>query len=217
MRLRNDPKAQSIINENSHLFVLNPQNWKGKWKKFFQNNNDIYLEIGSGKGQFVINQALLHPKTNFIGIEKNKVICAKIFKKYNLLETKPQNLIILNIDARDLLQVFAQGEITKIFLNFSDPWPKKRHHKNRLTHKTFLDMYKNVLTDNGIIEFKTDNNDFFEWSLESIHNEKWNIIYYTKDLYSVLENKNNLDNISTEYEERFNRLGKNINKVIFRP
>lgn len=217
MRLRNDPKAQCIINENSHFFILNPQVWKGQWKKIFQNNNDIYLEIGSGKGQFIINKALSHPKINFIGIEKNKVICAKLFKKYNLLEIKPKNLIILNIDALNLLEVFNKQEIARIFLNFSDPWPKKRHHKNRLTHKKYLYMYKIILSTNGIIELKTDNNDFFEWSLESISNEKWNIKYQTRDLYLDLNNENNHNNIPTEYEERFKKLGNKINKVIFYP
>lgn len=217
MRLRNDPKAHEIVNENE-LFLkydLNEQN-PIAWPKSFA-NGQIYLEIGSGKGDFIINNALTYLNINFIGVEKSIVICSKIYKKIAKLNVEIPNLRIINCDAKDLLTIFNNKKVSKIYLNFSDPWPKKRHHKYRLTHNKFLQIYEKLLADDGIIELKTDNDSFYTWSLEEIKNNNWEVLYTTSDLYSELNNKFNSNNIKTEYEKRFIKENKNINKIIFKP
>ena len=215
MRLRNDPNAKKIVDENDNFFIKEDVIKNNRWNKIFKNNNPIYLEIGSGKGKFIIDNAIKYPNINFIGIEKNITICAKILKKVNEVTQDIDNLKILNIDASSLLDYFQPKEISKIYLNFSDPWPKKRHHKNRLTHQNFLNIYEKLLNDGSYIELKTDNDEFFNWTIDSLNFNNWKIIYQTTNLYHELDNKFNKENIATEYELRFINENKNINKIIF--
>ncbi|MGL4950621.1 MAG: tRNA (guanosine(46)-N7)-methyltransferase TrmB [Mycoplasma sp.] len=217
MRLRNDPKAKLILEENKDIYTT----WESgdgflNLKKMFNNSNPVYLEIGMGKGQFLIQHALNNPNINYIGIEKNTVICSKAIKKYLALGEKLKNFKLLNMDANKLPECFAPNSISKIYLNFSDPWPKARHAKNRLTNIRFLNLYKEILISEGVIEQKTDNESLYTYSLEVINeNDSVLLLYTTNDLYRDIEHSQNLNNIPTEYETRFSQI-KNINKIIFK-
>ena len=215
MRLRNDKNAINILLDNQKWYLHEPKQISNS---IFNNNQKIELEIGMGKGNFIINKALQNPKINYIGLEKNLVICSKAIKKIIKSESDLNNLKIINIDAKNLNLIFACNSIDKIYLNFSDPWPKKRHIKNRLTNPSFLKIYKQIIKKDGWIEFKTDNDDLFKYTLEVLkENKDWcEIIYYTTDLYSNLDNEYNFNNIATEYEIKFHNLNKNINKIIFK-
>lgn len=215
MRLRNDKNAINILLDNQKWYLHEPNRIDNN---IFNNNQKIELEIGMGKGNFIINKALQNPEINYVGLEKNLVICSKAIKKIIKSESDLNNLKIINIDAKNLNTIFTYNSIDKIYLNFSDPWPKKRHIKNRLTNPSFLKIYKQILRNNGWIEFKTDNDDLFKYTLEVLkENNDWcEIIYYTTDLYSNLDNEYNLNNIATEYEMKFHNLNKNINKIIFK-
>lgn len=217
MRLRNDNKSEEILNNNQQYFLdLKKTENIECLKKFIKSKPKFYLEIGMGKGQFIINNALNNLNINYLGLEKNKVICAKAIKKILNTNQVINNLKITNYDAKNLLEVINPNSVNKIFLNFSDPWPKKRHTKNRLTHPKFLMLYKDILTNDGIVELKTDNDDFFNYTLEVLHSlDDVNILYSTTDLHNDLNNEWNVNNIETEYEMRFKSLNKNINKVVF--
>ena len=195
MRQRNVKNKKDIIN-NSKYIILNPNDYKGVWNKQFDNNNPIYIEIGMGKGDFILENAICYPNINFIGIEKYDSIMALAIKKidkYNL-----NNLKLIRMDALSLDEVFSK-EIDKIYLNFSDPWPKERHAKRRLTSNIFLEKYNNVFKNNPVIEMKTDNQGLFEYSLISFNNYGYMIKNISLDLHnSVIEN-----NIMTEYERKF--------------
>jgi tRNA (guanine-N7-)-methyltransferase len=205
-RLRKDPNALTIL-KKSKIVIKKPS------KKYFNNKNDLCIEIGMGKGNFIINKAIKNPKTNFIGIDLFPTVIMKAIKKYDSLKDKPKNLKLLSCDASKLLEYFKQKTISTIFLNFSDPWPKAKHEKRRLTSENFLKLYYTLLKDEGTIEFKTDNDKLFSYSLESIPNSKiFNIIYFTKDLYS--DKQQLVNNIQTEYEQKFVSINKNINKLI---
>lgn len=216
MRLRKLHNAKEILNQNKNLFINNPKEIKD-WFFIFNNKNKIYLEIGMGKGQFILQNAINNRDINYIGVELNETICAKAIKKINSSENKIENIRILNFNAKELNEIFKQREISKIFLNFSDPWPKARHEKNRLTSNKFLDIYKNILTKDGIVEFKTDNDQLYEYSKDVLLNRKdIKIIYFTNNLYQELDNEFNKNNIATEYENKFVLQDKNINKIIFK-
>ncbi len=169
-----------------------------------------------GKGQFIMQNAIAFPNTNFIGVELNETICAKAVKKIVSNDEPLQNLRVINYDARELSTIFSPHSITKIFLNFSDPWPKKRHAKNRLTSNNFLDIYKQLLKPQGEIVLKTDNDGFFAFTMEVLAaRPDVKIIYNTTNLYAEINLPINQGNIATEYENRFVALNKNINKVVF--
>ena len=153
MRLRNIPGARETIAESRYT-VKNYKEYKGKWNELFGNDNEIHIEIGMGKGKFIIDNALKYPHINFIGIEKYSSVLVRAIQKVEELEI--DNLRFISMDAEDLEDTFEQGEIGKIYLNFSDPWPKERHAKRRLTSTNFLNRYDKVLKKDGIIEFKTD-------------------------------------------------------------
>ncbi|WP_425378448.1 tRNA (guanosine(46)-N7)-methyltransferase TrmB [Spiroplasma endosymbiont of Polydrusus pterygomalis] len=207
MRLRNKPWATDYIMENPTFAIPNPDHYKEQWKKnVFKNNNTLNIEIGTGKGDFIIALAKKYPDQNFLAIERYPSVLFLALKKI-IAENLP-NLKIIVFDATLLTNVFAPKEINKIYLNFSDPWPKARHEKRRLTNKIFLDFYQIILQDKGEIHFKTDNDQLFQYSLTSFQDNNWKIVDYTTDLYhsSYLAN-----NIPTEYEQRFVKLGKNIN------
>lgn len=203
MRRRNVKNAQSRIDNHLDLVIKNPQDYRGKWQELFNNRNPIYLEIGMGKGKFLLEHANHNPNINYIGLEKFDSVIVQAVEKISL--SRLSNIKLINEDATKILEFFDQKEIQKIYLNFSDPWPKNRHEKRRLTHKNFLKKYESIL--NGDLEMKTDNQTFFEYSLISFNQEQWKFLDLSLDLHhrSVDETI-----ISTEYEERFIKKGNQI-------
>ena len=185
---------KEIIN-SSILVVNNPFEYRGKWRDLFQNNNPIYIEIGMGKGDFILEKAKKYPNINFIGIEKYDSILALAIKK---IDVSLSNLKLIRMDAKDIDYVF-ENEIDEIFLNFSDPWPKPRHAKRRLTSNEFLTKYDLLFRNNKIIEMKTDNRGLFEYSLISFNENAYQI----KEISLNLHKDNYPDNIMTEYERKF--------------
>ncbi len=209
MRLRNIKGAREAI-EASPYVILDPENYKGRWHEVFGNDHLLRLEVGMGKGQFIMEQARRHPEVNFIGIEMYSSVLIRALQKME--EEELPNLKFLRIDARTLPECFAQGEVDRIYLNFSDPWPKDRHAKRRLTSRQFLARYDQVLKSDGIIEFKTDNRPLFDFSLEEAKEANWHIDLCTYDLHH--EEELMQDNIMTEYEARFSAQGNPIHKMI---
>lgn len=203
MRLRNIKNAKEIIN-NYDNYINNPEDYKGKWNKVFNNNNPIYIEIGMGKGKFIKENALKNSNINYIGIDRYDAIVAKAIKNM----PKIDNLRIIRIDANDIEKVF-DNEISLIFLNFSDPWPKDRHEKRRLTDTNFLIKYDNIFKNNNKIILKTDNRNLFEYSIISLSKYGYIINNISLDLH----NKVDKDIITTEYEEKFMKNGNLIYKL----
>lgn len=210
MRLRNIPGADEVV-QNSAFCIQNPAEWKGKWATLFENDNPIHIEIGMGKGRFLMDLAALNPNINYIGIERYTSVLLRAVQK---IEENPlANVRFLCIDAATLPEIFAFGEVNRIYLNFSDPWPKDRHARRRLTSSEFLARYDAFLAKDGRIEFKTDNVDLFNFSLEEIKNSPvWHIDVHTFDLHE--DPMLNFGNIMTEYEEKFSSKGNPICKLI---
>lgn len=208
MRLRKIKNASEIIDQNSDIILTNPTEYKGKWKGFFRNDNPIYVEIGMGKGKFILEHAKRNPNINYIGIEKEQSVIIRAVEKQ--LEAKCDNLILVNFDATNILDIFSENEVDKIYLNFSDPWPKSKHSKRRLTYPTFLSNYKVILTNDGDIELKTDNRKLFEYSLVSLNNLDMHFEEVNLDLHTPHENEEAKDIITTEYEDRFVKLNHPI-------
>ena len=202
MRQRNVKNKKEII-DNSNYIVLSPCMYKGKWHEIFKNDNPIYIEIGMGKGDFILQNAINYPNINFIGIEKFDSIMALAIKKIE--QNTINNLKLIRMDALNIDEVFDK-EVSKIFLNFSDPWPKKRHAKRRLTSDVFLSKYDSVFKDEHIIEMKTDNQNLFEYSLISFNENGYKINEISLDLH----NGDKEDNIMTEYEMKFSTQNKRI-------
>ncbi len=201
MRLRNVKNKEEILKSTTYL-EKEPESNKGKWKEVFNNSNDIHIEIGMGKGDFIIENALTYPNINFIGIEKYDSVIARAIEKLN--DKELPNLRLIRMDANKIDEVFDK-EISEIYLNFSDPWPKKRHAKRRLTHESFLTFYNNLFKNKCHIIMKTDNDDLYEFSKESFINFGYKINKDIKDLH-----KENIFNIETEYEKKFSSLGFTI-------
>lgn len=215
MRLRHIPGAEEKVLEHPYV-VEDPKSKKGLWKDVFGNNNPIRIEIGMGKGQFITELAARNPDINYIGIEMYSTVMLKALSK-RAERTAAEghelpNLYYICTDARLLAEVFEVGEVDRIYLNFSDPWPKDRHAGRRLTSPQFLFVYDKFLKKDGIIEFKTDNMILFDYSLEAIPGAGWNIKAWTKDLHNNAEM--NVGNIMTEYEEKFSAKGNPICKLI---
>ena len=208
MRLKNVKGANEIIIKGLY-YVEDPYINKGNWNKVFNNDNPIYIEIGIGKGKFIVENAIKYPNINFIGIEKYDSVLVRAIQKSNELELN--NLKLVRMDAKRIEEVFDH-EVDRIYLNYSDPWPKDRHYKRRLTSYVFLDKYEHIFKNNKYIIMKTDNIDLFNFSLESLTNHGYNIEFMTNDLHSL----NDIDNIMTEYEEKFSNKGIKINKLIAR-
>lgn len=209
MRLRNIPGADEIIAKSQHV-IKNPEDYKGKWRNIFHNDNPIHIEIGMGKGQFLMKLAQLNPNINYIGIEKYTSVILRAVQKRNEIEI--HNLKLICMDAENIVNIFEQEEVDNIYLNFSDPWPKDRHAKRRLTSKEFLARYDSILNKNGTIEFKTDNEKLFQFSLDEINESKWNLDAYTFDLHH--DGLLAVGNVMTEYEEKFSSQGNPICKLI---
>lgn len=209
MRLRNVTGSREII-ADSRFVVHEPFAYKGKWNEIFGNNQPIQIEIGMGKGRFMMDMAAANPHLNFIGIEKYSTVLLRAIQK--MQENELPNLRFIRMDAEDICEVFDKGEVAKIYLNFSDPWPKDRHAKRRLPSKQFLERYHAILAKEGRIEFKTDNVDLFDFALSQIEPAGWKLEAMTRDLHH--DEKMLAGNIMTEYEEKFSSLGNPIYKYI---
>ena len=208
MRLRNVKNKDEIM-KNSTLLIENPSEYKGNWKKIFNNNNPIHIEIGMGKGDFIMEKANRYPNINFIGIEKFDSVIARAIEKIEGQDIIPNNLKLIRIDAKLIEEIFV-NEIDKIYLNFSDPWPKKRHSERRLTSSTFLRKYESIFKKNFEIIMKTDNISLFEYSLESFSKNGYILEKVSLDLHnSDIEN-----NIMTEYEKKFVEKNIKINYLV---
>lgn len=204
MRLRNVKNKEEILSSSSFL-VKDPKNYCGNWSNYFNNSNPIYIEIGMGKGQFIRENARCYPDINFIGIEKYDSVVAKCLPK---IDENLKNLAIVRMDALEIDQVFSH-EVDRIYLNFSDPWPKKRHHLRRLSSRIFLEKYENIFRKNSDICMRTDNSDLFCYSLMSFSEARYVLKNLTLDLHQQMPD--NL--ITTEYEDRFSSKGMPIYSV----
>lgn len=207
MRLRHIPGSEKEIAE-SPFVVSAPEEQKGRWSQAFGNDHLIEIEVGMGKGRFIMEMARLNPEVNYVGIERYASVLLRGLQK-RAAEELP-NLLFLCVDARCLPAIFAPGEVKRIYLNFSDPWPKDRHEKRRLTSKEFMTLYSQVLSPGGFVEFKTDNRGLFDYSLTSIPEAGWEIRHYTYDLHNSDYAEGN---VLTEYEEKFSALGNPIFKL----
>ena len=200
MRLKHIKNADVIIASSPYL-IKNPTLYKGKWKELFNNDNPIEIEIGTGKGKFIISLALDNPNINYIGIEKYDTPLVSAVKRLEGVEIN--NLKLICMDAFNIEEVFDH-EIDKIYLNFSDPWPKKRHTKRRLSSPLFLSKYDSLFKSDKRIQMKTDNDDLYEYSLLS----------FSENGYDIIKNDTSYrDTHTTEYEDKFISLGKNINYI----
>lgn len=208
MRLRNVPGARETIIENQ-FSVQQPEQMKGKWTEVFQNDHPIHIEVGMGKGQFIIEMARRNPEVNYIGIEKYSSVLVRAVEK--LEDFEQDNLRLIRMDAENIEEVFDKDEVDRIYLNFSDPWPKDRHAKRRLTSTRFLERYDNILTPEGRVMFKTDNKDLFDFSLEQVEEAGWILESHTYDLH---HSEYNEGNVMTEYEEKFSAKGNPICRLV---
>ena len=208
MRLRNVPGARETIIEN--LFsIQQPEQMKGKWHEVFQNDHPIHIEVGMGKGQFIIEMARRNPEVNYIGIEKYSSVLVRAVEKFEDFEQ--DNLRLIRMDAENIEEVFDKDEVERIYLIFSDPWPKDRHAKRRLTSTRFLERYDNILPPEGRVMFKTDNKDLFDFSLEQVEEAGWILENHTYDLH---HSEYNEGNVMTEYEEKFSAKGNPICRLV---
>lgn len=211
MRLKNIPGARERIAE-SKFVIQEPKTMKGNWRTFFENHNEIHIEVGMGKGRFMMEMAEKNPEINYLGIEMYSSVLLRAVQKME--EKELYNLRFILIDAREIAEVFEHEEVDRIYLNFSDPWPKDRHAKRRLPSRQFLQRFEQVLKKDGVIEFKTDNRDLFDFAVEETEPAGWEILEISYDLHQ--DEKMMKDNVMTEYEERFSSLGNPIYKYIIR-
>ena len=220
MRIRHIKGAEEYI-EQSPFVINEPQSFQGRWKEaVFGNQNPLYLEVGMGMGQFIRTHAQQHPEYNYIGFEINSTVLYKALRRYLELregagqpaELEASNLRFIRQDARFLAEDFGPGEVDRIYLNFSDPWPKDKNANKRLTSPVFMKLYDKILRPDGIIEFKTDNEGLFGYSLESIPECGWELAAVTRDLHGDPELSKG--NVMTEYEEKFSKKGNPIYKLI---
>ena len=208
MRLRHIPGSEEEIATSPYV-VQDPTGKKGCWNEVFGNENPIEIEIGMGKGRFIMELAALHPEINYVGIERYPSVLLRGLQKRADLEL--DNIYFMCVDAKNLADIYAPGEVEKIYLNFSDPWPKDRHEKRRLTSEDFMTVYNQILRPDGVVEFKTDNRGLFDYSLEAIPRAGWKIQDFTYDLH---HNEMGVGNVMTEYEEKFSSKGNPIYKLI---
>lgn len=226
MRQRNIKNLQEKLDMNSSFLIDNPKELKGSWHDIFGNENPICLEIGCGKGRFITSRAMDHPEQNYIAIEGQSNVVLRALQKAE--ENSIANLRIFITYVSDLKEYFDEGELSTVYLNFSDPWPKARHAKRRLTYRDRLKNYKEVLSPGGFIEFKTDNDGLFEFTLGEIEAVGYRVVEMTRDLHGEMSDEMFIElsgdmsafaadaaKYTTEYEEKFMALGKNINYVRF--
>ncbi|TDM07672.1 tRNA (guanosine(46)-N7)-methyltransferase TrmB [Macrococcus lamae] len=206
MRMRNKPWAEEYLLDHDAIVSIGDER-KQQITDWFGNNQPIHIEVGSGMGRFITEMAKHNPHINYIGIERDKNVMIRIVEK--AVEQNIENLRLLTLDAEKLPEYFQDGEVSRIYLNFSDPWPKTRHAKRRLTHENFLKLYKQVLAEDGEIHFKTDNQHLFEFSLESMSQFGMKLKNINLDLHTNEPE----DNIKTEYEEKFSNRGFRINRL----
>ncbi|AND41830.1 MULTISPECIES: tRNA (guanosine(46)-N7)-methyltransferase TrmB [Cytobacillus] len=204
MRQRNKPWAKDKLAEYPQYVISEPEKYKGKWKEAFDKDQPLHIEIGTGKGRFITGMAKANPENNYIGIELADSVIVTALDR--IIEDELPNVKLLNVNANDLRDYFEKGEVDRVYLNFSDPWPKKRHAKRRLTYKSFLEIYENILGDKGEIHFKTDNQGLFESSLMSFSEYGMLLTFVSLDLH----NSDYEGNIMTEYEEKFSSRGSRI-------
>ena len=211
MRQRNIKNLDQKIRRNSTFLVTDPESCRGRWRKVFGNNAPVYLEIGCGKGRFIALRAAAFPEKKFIAVEGQSNVALRALQKAETCHFDNLRIFIDYVD--DLGRYFEPGELAGIYLNFSDPWPKARHAKRRLTYREKLKNYRSVMSPEGTIEFKTDNDGLFAFTIDEIRNAGFSIWEMTTDLAaSTFESKL----FTTEYEERFGSAGKNINYVKFK-
>ena len=209
MRLRNVTGSREVIAACDYV-IHNPQECRGLWHEVFGNGHPIRIEIGMGKGRFIMDLARQNSDINYVGIEKYSSVLIRGIQK---LEADPlSNLYFIRMEAEEITSVFGEGEIDRIYLNFSDPWPKDRHAKRRLPSREFLRRYDEILIPDGVIEFKTDNHDLFQFALEELEPAGWKIVQMTEDLHHNAQMMKG--NVMTEYEERFSSKGNSIYKYI---
>lgn len=211
MRLRNVKGSRETIAANEYV-VQNETELKGRWHEKFGNDNPINIEIGMGKGRFIMDMAKLNPDINYIGIEKFSSVLVRAVEKQN--EEQLPNLLFIRMDAENIENVFDKGEVDYIYLNFSDPWPKDRHAKRRLTSVQFLSRYVNILAKDGGVTFKTDNRPLFDFSLEQVEEAGWTLDNKTYDLHN---SEYASGNVMTEYEKRFSEMGNPICRMVCHP
>lgn len=211
MRLRNVTGSREMIAGSQYVIPEEEMfELPGKWADIFENNNPIHVEIGMGKGQFIHTLAKLNPQINYVGVEKYSTVLLRAVQKMEQEELP--NLVFLRMDAEDVDKVFGEGEVDKIYLNFSDPWPKDRHAKRRLPSAAFLARYDKILKKEGRLEFKTDNRDLFDFAVEELEPAGWQADVITYDLHA--DEKLMEGNVMTEYEEKFSSMGNPICKYI---
>ncbi|GGE55188.1 tRNA (guanine-N(7)-)-methyltransferase [Pullulanibacillus camelliae] len=204
MRVRNKPWAKDKIAEHPEVVIPNPMDVKGHWREVFKNDHPVHLEIGTGKGQFILGMAKQYPMINFIGIEIEASIIVSALEKW--LEEPLANVLLLNENAEQITDFFAEHEVDDMYLNFSDPWPKNRHEKRRLTYRSFLKSYEAILKPGGRLNLKTDNQGLFEYSLESFSKYGLQLEHISLDLHA----SDYKENVKTEYEEKFSQKGQRI-------
>ena len=209
MRLRNITGSREVIADSQ--YVIHEENWNpGSWNEIFGNDNPIRIEIGMGKGKFIHTMAKLHPEINYVGIEKYSSVLLRAIQKME--EEELPNLKFIRMDAEDITKVFGQGEVDRIYLNFSDPWPKDRHAKRRLPSGEFLGRYDVILKKDGLLEFKTDNRPLFDFAVEELEPAGWKAQVITYDHHA--DEKLMEGNVMTEYEEKFSAMGNPICKYV---
>lgn len=209
MRLRNISGSRERIAQ-SPLVVHEPEKLRGRWQERFGNDRPVRIEIGMGKGKFIHTLAQRNPRVNYIGIEKYSSVLLRALEKME--EAPLSNLLFIRMDAEEITEVFGEGEVERIYLNFSDPWPKDRHAKRRLPSAEFLARYDRILKEDGVLEFKTDNKGLFDFALGELPAAGWEIQDLTFDLHNDIQMKR--DNVMTEYEEKFSSLGNPIYKYV---
>ena len=208
MRLRNVPGSRDVIAE-SRFTVKNETEYRGKWNNLFGNDNPIHIEVGMGKGQFIMALAAANPDINYVGIEKYSSVLIRAIEKQEAEDLS--NLLFIRMEAEHIAEVFGEGEVKRIYLNFSDPWPKERHAKRRLTYRDFWKSYENILNPDGYVIFKTDNRPLFDFSLEEAQIAGWELLDVSYDLH---HSPGAEGNVMTEYEARFSALGNPIHRLI---
>lgn len=204
MRLKHVPQAESELKAHPDLVIQDPMSYKGRFQDRFPKKQALHLEIGTGKGQFIVEMAKAFPEINFIGIELQSSVIYRAMQK--VLEEELDNVQLINIHGRHIPEIFEEGEIDGLYLNFSDPWPKNRHAKRRLTHHRFLKLYEKILSEGAFLQFKTDNRQLFEFSLQMFNLTSCQIEELSLDLH----HDSDIFNIETEYEEKFSQKGESI-------